>query len=89
MGMEEDNVSQAKAFEGRVWKTGTSLVVTLPFRVVNFFEIEEGDLLEMLVKIPKQRDTKKNTDSREKEAEKFKGREGVFGNFSLGLKDGL
>lgn len=38
-----------RTFDGKVWKSGNALVITIPIATVEKFKIKEGDLLEVTI----------------------------------------
>ncbi|MBI4010516.1 MAG: AbrB/MazE/SpoVT family DNA-binding domain-containing protein, partial [Candidatus Aenigmarchaeota archaeon] len=38
-----------RTFDGKVWKSGTALVITIPIATIQKFNIKEGDLLEITI----------------------------------------
>lgn len=39
-----------RTFDGKVWRSGNALVITLPYTTVEKFGIKEGDLLEITIR---------------------------------------
>jgi len=39
-----------RTFDGKAWKSGNALVITIPIATVEKFKIKEGDLLEITIK---------------------------------------
>ena len=48
-------------FYGNIWQVGSgSLVITIPAKLIEFTGIKEGDLLEIMIKKAKQKESEDN-----------------------------
>lgn len=45
-----EKVFLERTFDAKVWKSGNSLVITVPLPTIERFKIKEGDLLEITIR---------------------------------------